>query len=156
MKVIDNNLVHVLTIKTSYRSCKIVLQLPTYKRLLNTLSSSKRLYIIKQNYMHIKHPIYSFTLRPRLEFTKPQFGIAKSRLHPAFRTDSRELTTVSTDARLESFFWVTHFKTHFSATSGWHTVSTLLSQKPISLLINSVPYIMTESNCELRRSNSFL
>lgn len=62
MKVIDYNLVNVLTIKTSYRSCKIILPIPTYKSLLNTQSSCKKLYIIKQNYMHIKHPIYSFKL----------------------------------------------------------------------------------------------
>lgn len=51
-------------------------------------------------------------------------------------TDSSGTNSGLTDARLQSFLWVTHFKTHFSGTSGWHTESQLLSQNPISLPMN--------------------
>lgn len=53
-------------------------------------------------------------------------------------TDSPGTNSASTDARLESFLWVTHCKVHFRVTFGWHTESRLLSQNPISQTVNQV------------------
>lgn len=161
--MIDDNLVNVLTIKTSYRSCKIVLWIPVYKQLLNTRSSCKKLYIIKQNYMHIKHPIYSVKLCPRLKFTKPQFGTrrATSTMGPAGLT-ARELTKVSTDASLKSFFWVT-IKKKTNQKKPFYGNVWLAHRKQATFLKPHFPVrqlspsrIINELNSEIRHSHFFL
>lgn len=114
--------------------------IPTYKQLLNTQSSCKKLYIIKQNYMHIKHPIYSFklcaqgwsSLNLSLELQRAtSVGPAVPWLHGnKLRSQQTPGWRVSCELHI--------LKTDFTVMSGWHIESRLLSPNPTSLSINEV------------------
>lgn len=128
-------------------------RIPTYKQLLNTQSSCKKLYIIKQNYMHIKHPIYSFKLRAQ-GWSSPNLSLELQRATsegPAGLT-AWEQTKVSTDARLESFLWVTHFKNRFHCDVWLAHWKQATFSKPHFPVHKRSPYmIINELNSELRQ-----
>lgn len=112
--------------------------IPTYKHLLNNQSSCKKLYIIKQNYMHIKHPIYSFQLYAQGS-SSPNLSLETHRAvstGPAGLT-AQDLTTVSTDARLKSFLLsYTFLKSIFVERPVGTQKAGCFLKNPISLSIN--------------------